>query len=316
MSVKLKTVLFFMLLLVLALVSFFGAALYFGEEVAKSAMAHAGGALILLGTFYLWRNYLNHNKLAGDINIKAWSKAGMFVLGMPFIYYTLMGGKGLYHMSQLAIFEQGMKIENYQEDLVKWPGFENPVGLRLKFDLVYPYAIDGKLHHPKILIGDQALTAAELPGKSYWDFCSDPVTKNTGCISYPVWPIRKLPELASGGRMTLTYELYPSNLYHLEDQSRVCLRKRFPYGKSEFLTGEITMLWPLANPHRHIQLGVMLEAMLKDKSEILRSAETVKSLFDSVQSQGFFGAGYQSCDVKRAIRFPEESECFCAPSGE
>lgn len=316
MSVKLKIILFFVQLVVLVVISFFGALLYFGEEVTKNASAHVGGALVLAGTLYLWRRFMSTNKSAAGVDIKFWWKAGLLVLGLPLIYYTFMGSKGVFHIAQLAMFERSVKIENYREELVKWPGFEQAVGLRITFDLVYPYVINGKLYHPKILVGDQALSAMGDAQKAYWDFCADPYKQDTACLSYPVWPMRALPELTSAERLTLSYDLYPSNLYHLENQANVCLRKRYPYGKQEFLTGEVGFLWPLGNSHRHIQLGALLESVMKEKSEALRSAETMKNLFSNMQSQGLLGAGYQSCEIKQAIRFPEESGCFCVPPDE
>jgi hypothetical protein len=210
----------------------------FGKEGSSRSDAFimlgvVGGAFVL--AFIWW--------LAVGRSLKK-ALIGWVILLMP----TFMHG-GTALMLLLAIFEesrfqQSVRIENYREKPIQWPGFDGPIGLELSFDLRHPAGSNVMLLPPEIHMGPDlrlthdTLTASLTGGSGYLKnyYLSEPlgdlvllkpvmfqrVFKNpTGDASTGF--ISSSAPLKSGDVTGLTYHLLPGIVDYLPNPERICL---------------------------------------------------------------------------------------------
>jgi len=306
-------VLFFIVIIICAGAGALAGLLYYKIELTSRAVLHSGGALFFVGLLFWWYRVHKKSKPLTSNGYRLYI-IGLVIVVLPLAYYLWIGLSSGYRATRLAIFDKGFSVVGYQEMPIEWEGFDNPVGLRITLELDYPFQPDGYFRYPKILLGTiQVSSALDAPAESYWQFCSEPVINDTVCLTYPLWPIHSFPEVvaAENSKAQLTYELYPSNLYYRESSNRLCLKRRFPYGRADFGGSEFAILWHLVTPDKSIDLSQRLSDAVAQQSQLMRDRDAVQTWYQGLQSETILAAGYQTCQVKKAILFSEEVECFC-----
>lgn len=292
--------------------------LYYKIELTSRAVLHGGGALVFIGLLFWW--YMVHKK-SKPLTSSGYRLyiIGLVIVAVPLMYYLWIGLSSGYRAVRLAIFDNGFSVASYQEMPIEWEGFDSPVGLRITLELDLPFQPDGFFRYPKLLLGNMNVSSAlDTPADSYWQFCSEPVTDDTVCMTYPLWPIHSFPEIMETEdlKTQLVYELYPSNLYYRESLNRLCLKRRFPYGRTDFYSTEVAILWHMVTPDKSIDLSQRLSDAIAQHSKLLRDSDVVQAWYQGLQSETILAAGYQTCQVKEAILFSEDVECYCRPEDE
>ena len=147
--------------------------------------------------------------------------------------------------------------------------------------------------------------------RAYWQYCSEPVVADSSCLTTPIWPMKPFSELAEESPTSITFDLYPSNLYYVEGANKACLKKRNPYSDVSFVGLEKIALWHFLGDEHKLEMTDILTTTIRKDSAILKDIELVQKMYRNAESGAFLAAGYQGCEVKKAIPFTEETECFC-----
>lgn len=202
-------------------------------------------------------------------------------------------------------------ISAYKEEAITWHGFDSPTGLKITLTLDHPVSIPGHFRYPKIIMGKNGESLPKDIDSAYWKYCGKPVLEDSSCLTTPIWPMKPFPKLAEDGPTTVTFELFPSNMYYIENENKVCVRRRNPYSDTSFVgLNKIALLHFLGNEHK-LEMTKILTETIRKESKILKDIEVVQKIYRNAESGSFLAAGYQGCEIKKAIPFTDEAECFC-----
>lgn len=314
-NTELKLRLVFALQCLMLPMAFIGVLLFRQPEMILHALFFTSGTAVLGYLLFLWfRMHPRDDKTRGSRARLFY--AGVIITTLPLVYYALAATFGLYKSAQIALFSSMLKVTSYEEQPITWEGFEHPVGIRVKLGLEYPFFPGGWIRHPRITVpGSTALSANEEGDRiaaysDYWQQCQAAVVEGDGCFTQPIWPVKKYPELPDGGKAELVYEFYPSNLNYYGGINQLCLRERSPY--TGVKTAQPVMVyWHLAYKNNIYDIAPILQAAMDEYSTFFKSQQSIESAYGVMQSNEFVIAGYHNCKIKTAIRFDEESECFC-----
>ncbi len=289
--------------------------LFKNENIYTSFWYGVGIMFIFSGLVYLWFSlYRKHEaKNVWDIRLRF---LGYFVTGLPALIYILIVVQQTYRLVQVKIFTSQTVISEYQEQPIIWQGFDSPVGIRISITLDYPMALPGYMRYPKLVMGKMG---SEIPvdlDRAYWKYCSEPVVDESSCLTTPIWPVKDFPVLPENSPSELSFDLFPSNLYYMENENRVCLKKRNPYSEVSFVGLDKIVLWHLIGNNHKLELTEMLTTTVREKSKLLKDIDLVQKIYRNAESGAFLAAGYQGCEIKRAIPFTSETECFCKENTE
>jgi len=270
---------------------------------------------VFSGLVYLWFSLYRKHKANNSWDVRL-RFLGYLLAGLPALIYILIVVQQTYHLVQAKIFTSQTVINEYQEQPIIWQGFDSPVGIRISLTLDYPLVLPGYMRYPKLVMGKMG---SEIPAdldRAYWKYCSEPVVDDSSCLTTPIWPVKDYPVLPEESPAVLSFDLYPSNLYYMENNNRVCLKKRNPYSEVSFVGLDKIVLWHfLGNKHK-LDLTNLLTSTVREKSLLLKDIDLVQKMYRNAESGAFLAAGYQGCEIKRAIPFTSESECFCKESTE
>lgn len=285
------------------------------ESVLVSFMYGIGIMFVFSLLVFLWyRLYLLHKTDSlWDNRLRI---AGYVVTGVPAVVFVFIVFQQTYYLVQAKIFTSKTVISEYQEEAIKWQGFDSPTGLRITLSLDHPMSLPGHFRSPKIIMGKNGEALPEDIGRAYWQLCREPVAEDSSCLTAPIWPMKPFLELAEESPTSLTFELFPSNLYYIESENKICLRKRNPYSEASFVGLKKIALWHfLGNKHK-LELTEILNDTIRKESTILNDIELVQKMYRNAESGSFLAAGYQGCEIKKAIPFTDETECFCKESNQ
>lgn len=314
-----KRRLFFALQCMLLLVAGMGTFMSMRPENIVHGLIYIAGAIIFAVTLYLWFRMHPRSEWLHAAGNRLFI-AGVVITTVPLLYYGFAGTYGLLKVSQLALFQNMVRIAAYEEQPIVWEGFEYPVGVRVSIKLDYPFNPGGWIRYPRIAIpGESVLSKGQeseaventLPDPArYWEKCQTPLVEGEGCFTQPIWPIGKYPELTSESMGELVFDLYPSNLNYLESPNRLCIRERSPYAGIKVAAAPV-VYWHLVYNNELFDIAPILQAAIVEKSSFFTSAEAIEGAYAGIQSSDLAVAGFQSCQIVKAIRHSEESECFC-----
>lgn len=285
------------------------------ESVLVSFMYGVGIMLIYSGLVFLWYRLYRIHKTNNlwDIRLRF---IGYIVTAIPAIVYVLIVFQQTYHLIQAKIFTSKTAISEYREEVIEWQGFDGPTGIRITITLDHPLSMPGHFRYPKLVMGKKGVTLPADIDRAYWQFCGEPVVDGSSCLTTPIWPMKPFPELAEESPSSITFELYPSNLYYAESENKICLKRRNPYSEVSFVGLDTIALWHfLGNKHK-LDMTEILTNTVRKKSTILKDIELVQKMYRNAESGAFLAAGYQGCVAKKAIPFTDETECFCKENNQ
>jgi len=202
------------------------------EEVP--ALLAGAGLFVLLGGFW-W--------LVCGRRLRP-ASLGWLVLALPTTLYLTEAGRLIAADWEGRRLAEAVRIENYEEAPILWPGFDGPVGLTVSFDLVHPEGVSALILPPEIRMGP----ALEVPrnklnftltnGSGYFKdrYLAEPVGDLTLLKSvlfqrhyvndsfdrdFEKWI--SAFRFAPGRRTHLTFHLHPGAIDYLAGPDRLCL---------------------------------------------------------------------------------------------
>ncbi len=81
------------------------------------------------------------------------SGLGWLVLALPSALYLAQAGRLIAADWEGRRLGEAVSIENYEEEPILWPGFDGPVGLTVRFDLVHPDGVSALILPPEVRMG-------------------------------------------------------------------------------------------------------------------------------------------------------------------
>lgn len=231
---------FFVVLLCLSVLGLF-LLLPFGKEGASFGdlpiFAGVVGAVLVLAV--LW--WLAVGRSIGKALI------GWAVLALPLLAHGGMAGALLFARFEGARLANETRIESYRESPLAWPGFDGPVGLRIRLELTHPRGVDALILPPEIRMGPELeiprhrLSASRTSGSGYFkDSYLDRPVGDLALLKTVLFqrvfenPAAEMPfhkwnaavRFDPSGRTVLTYHLLPGTIDYLPDPNRICLNSR------------------------------------------------------------------------------------------
>jgi len=175
------------------------------------------------------------------------SGLGWLVLALPAALYLAQAGRLIAADWEGRRLGEAVSIENYEEEPILWPGFDGPVGLTVRFDLVHPDGVSALILPPEVRMGPvleiarSKLNFSQTSGSGYFkdSHLEQPVGDLTLLKSvlfqrhyvndsferdYEQWV--SAFRFAPGARTRLIFRLHPGTIDYLESPDRLCLSGR------------------------------------------------------------------------------------------
>ncbi len=198
------------------------------------ALSGGVGLLLLLG-FFWW--LLSGRSLRRSL-------LGWLILALPTAYYLSQAGRLVLADWEGRRLAETVRIEGYEETPILWPGFDGPVGLTVRFDLVHPDGASGLILPPEIRMGPNLavprdrLNFTQTSGSGYFKdtYLDEPVgdlallksvlfqrlyANDSFERDYEQWV--SAFRFAPGPRTRLVFHLHPGAIDYLESPDRLCL---------------------------------------------------------------------------------------------
>ncbi len=265
----------------------------------------------------------------------AWAIPGWIVLAPPALAALAVSWQ--FAMAQLdgAQATREGRILGYDETPLAWPGFDGPVGLRVRIRIALPEGIDGHFRSPQLYMGPaiavprNELLSIARPGDGYLDGryidTGEPELMLLKEVLFDQTagrrgrPARTIAE----GTTTLDFDLYPGVIDLLnaptwiclgaatpslprcaEDQKpqEGCLRKgyRRPAAPVANSGTKLSALWPAVGPNGlRIDLSRQLTATLRSASTLQGDPDAWQVMQRRMTPEGLTKAGYGLCPPGR-----------------
>lgn len=231
------------LLIVIVAVSAIGvfALLPFAKEGTSWEDLPVFGAAIgiLLFLAFLWW-------LAAGRSVRR-SLVGWAILLLPLIAHTRIAASLVQARFEGERLAKAVRIENYREAPILWPGFDGPVGLRVSFELHHPAGIRALIQAPEIRMGPalviprDRLSASLTGGSGYLKnaYLEKPAGELTllkpvlfqrvfenPAASRPIYKWDSAVNFSPSTKTEVSYFLLPGAIDYLPDRRRICLSSR------------------------------------------------------------------------------------------
>jgi hypothetical protein len=169
-------------------------------------------------------------------------------LVLPCLANLVLAGTLLFARLDGERTAQATSIESYAEEMILWPGFDGPVGLRMVVDLSHPSGVEALLTAPEVRMGpavdvpDEDLSSAHTWSGGYFKAERAGRTEDgplTLLKSVGFQRLYENPDAAGsaerwlaerrfppGGESRVVYHLFPGHIDYLESEDKVCLTSR------------------------------------------------------------------------------------------
>ncbi len=259
-----------------------------------------------------------------------WVIAGWLLLAAPAASYLTIGGDMLWQQFEADRLAASVKIENYAETPIYWPGFEGPVGLKIEFDLHHPENPAGLIYAPELRMGPEldipkgVFFSTWTTGGGYFkDYHLEQPVGDLTLLKVPLHQELVDPRFANrgfeNGRETrLAYHLYPGIVESIESRSHICLsrdarslplcatgqapetgcaKRRRDTEPIYHMGDDLSALWGVAGPSDAVaDLSGLLTSVLRQRSALQRHPDTWQAIQSRLEPAGLAMAGYALCD--------------------
>ena len=257
------------------------------------------------------------------------STSGLVVLILTGFIYTTIALPYIINYVRGPRLAKKVRIENFQESLVTWPGFDGPVGMKIEFDLDHP-RINANVLTPSVWMGPfkklqldniyffdkYYLYGGVYPGRERKTM----LLLRTGLYSKLDRPRGRLNDASP---TALVYHLYPQTLAFLESSTKLCLRTD-SYGLQSgsnltpvFNDGEeMSAAWFIAGEaNLVVDLSDLLTQTLRAQSSLQNNAEAWRKIHERWEPQGLLAAGYRECNIQEGdLDRKTGRQCYCRES--
>ena len=319
-----RSIFFTILFLVLVAATLFGLLMLFvagkeGSETLDLALGVGLSIALLVIWWSLSKFFITRYQ-------KGLSLGGRVILSLIAIVYTITTIPYIISYFKGPLLAKEIRIANFKETPIIWPGFDGPVGIRFDFDLLHP-KIDGNLLRPIIWMGPQKkmqldwlysfdqyyLYAGVYPGRN------SNTQLRLRVSPYPLAPYRS-GRLDGQVAPRKSYELYPATVSRIESPAKLCLKINsysLPTADKKtaiFNDGEnLSAAWYIAGPSNlRVDLSELLTEKFRNRSFLQNNPEEWKKIHKRWEPDGLLQAGYQQCHIlpddldKKSGR-----QCYC-----
>jgi len=229
---------------------------------------------------------------------------GLALVGVPLLFYGFVGLMLAYRAALGFLFDRNVAITGYHTSLIRWDGFDGPVGVRLIVDIDVPFSMQGSFLEPKIGV---APTVEERlsPFRRYYQYCGSPYP----CLAAPRMPYRpatnNAPRLARGP-LRVTYDLLPGSVAYLENPSRLCTKQEF--GDSTYpLKDSVRASWLFASDGNVvIDLSDRLTERIANDDAITWTPTLLQAMYRQFDEKRLLRVGYRRCELRVT-----SASCYC-----
>jgi hypothetical protein len=229
--------------------------------------------------------------------------AGVAALAVPLLVYTGLSGTLVFNQWYGHRLEGRTHITAFQATPIVWAGFAGPVGVRVEMEVTHPAGLDVALLFPKIA----RTSEPELTAQQYFSLFS---TIQHAYLSVPLFPVRRESprNVFQDSPTKLVYELFPSNVYQLEESRRLCLWK--DAGRAQAAGPNLGGSWFF------ITKGGANVDLSRELSEAVRGNDWFRNMtedqwtamFERVSPEGLMRSDYQLCPSSSQDTF---QSCYC-----
>ncbi len=281
------------------------------------------GAVLSIALLIIWWSL---SKLFITRYQKILSLSGRVILSAITLIYTLTTIPYIISYFKGPMLVKEIRIENFKETPIIWPGFDGAVGIRLDFDLLHS-KIDGNLLRPIIWMGPQKKMQLDWLYSFDQHYLYDGVypgrNSNTQLrlrvSPYPLAPYRS-GRLDGAVAPRKSYELFPATVSRIESQSNLCLKINsysLPTADKKTATfndGEnLSVAWFIAGTSNlRVDLSELLTEKLRNRSFLQNNPKEWRKIHKRWEHNGLLRAGYQQCNIlpddldKKSGR-----QCYC-----
>lgn len=176
-----------------------------------------------------------------------WALIGWAFLALPLLAHGSTAISLVIARFEGARLADSIRIENYREAPILWPGFDGPIGIEMSLDLRHPAGTDAMILPPEIrmapelYIARDVLSATMTGGGGY--FKSYYLDRPVGDLALlkpvlfqrvfesprpgnPIYKWESSVEFDPSDRTHLIYALLPGTIDYLPDRNRICLYSR------------------------------------------------------------------------------------------
>jgi len=302
MQAAIRRILFLVIVLVSALTLYALLPLLKEGWPTESPLYTLGVVALLLALLVSWRRV--H---AGKPTAKgAGYTIGLALVGVPLLFYGFVGLMLAYRAALGFLFDRNVAITGYHTSLIRWDGFDGPVGVRLIVDIDVPFSMQGSFLEPKIGV---APTVEERlsPFRRYYQYCGSPYP----CLAAPRMPYRpatnNAPRLARGP-LRVTYDLLPGSVAYLENPSRLCTKQES--GDSTYpLKDSVRASWLFASDGNVvIDLSDRLTERIANDDAITWTPTLLQAMYRQFDEKRLLRVGYRRCELRVS-----SASCYCRP---
>ena len=319
-----RSILFTILFLALVAATLFGLLMLLvaGKEGAETLHLVLGAVLSIALLVFWW----SLSKFFITRYQKALSLSGRVLLSIIAIIYTLASTPYIISYFKGPMLAKKIRIENFKETPIVWPGFDGPVGIRFDFDLLHP-KINANILPPTIWMGPQKkmqldwlynfdqyyLYEGVYPGRN------SNTQLRLRVSPYPLAAYRS-GRLDGPAAPRKSYELYPATVSRIENPSKLCLKinsYNLPTADKKtaiFNDGEnLSAVWFIAgSSNLQVDLSELLTEKLRNRSFLQNNPEEWRKIHKRWEPDGLLQAGYQQCNIL-ADDLDRKSgrQCYC-----
>lgn len=258
--------------------------------------------------------------LGAALALWAWLQRGsygaMFWLGVAFVAaplcaYAAMSLRVIVNDWRGRRLARSVRVVSVAESDIRWPGLDEPVGVRLDLELEHDVGLVGNLFPPKIVMGD--------PRLGYRDYFF-------GALDHGVDPMLATPifeigapsrdVLARGGRVRVSYELFPASLARREGHALCLLGRAAPTpGRNPAPGGgDLAAAWFFAAAGGVIvDMSEPLTEALRRSSRLQGRPDEWRRLLGRLEPAALEAAGLARCASQRA---GSGDLCYCPSQSE
>ena len=170
---------------------------------------------------------------------------GISILGLPALAYLLLAGDIVFNLMKGIYLASQIEITDYREDVIVWPGFDGPVGLRIDVMLEHPKGPDGLITGPELRMAPNRDLEPGRGQASIAGYLREELTDGAEGADGALGLLRpsgrqglyRNPQPASprdiwtsqsyfsaGATTRLTYWLFPGTVARIDSLDRLCLR--------------------------------------------------------------------------------------------
>ncbi len=260
------------------------------DELPRFAACAVGLAILA----WLWRRSLGG----------AWRAAGLAAIAIPFLAYAALSAKLVFNFWYGRRLASLTHITSFQVTPLVWPGFTDPVGIRLELELDHSPGLDVALLPPKI-----AMTGMpELTAKQYFSYLSE---FQRGFLTVPLFPVgRESPrDVFRDSHSRLVYDLYPSTIHSRENPRHVCFWKDGPQAPIYADGPHLSAAWYfITRGGASVDLSPQLSERIRASGLLSGQTQDQWTQFlRRVEPPGLVQAGYMPCPDSQGAG----ERCFC-----